>query len=202
MKEPSFENPMPPNGEVEPRGLYLIKSDIEPDEPFFTADLGKTPDLNRLITTAQAGRPEEILLAALEEVGLTGQPEQVELYQQRLAELTKQAELDSDQAAEFERLDTSLRGDIALRKLIAHIRDYYMQEFWEDPAGGRVDQEDRKAKLIELYGKSDDFLESPLLQCFDRLQQNNEVMRNEPLKAKINEADRIARLLILNEVYE
>lgn len=202
MKEPSFENPMPPNGEVEPRGLYLIKSDIEPDEPFFTADLGKTPDLNRLITAAQAGRPEEILLAALEEVGLTGQPEQVELYQQRLAELTKQAELDSDQAAEFERLDTSLRGDIALRKLIAHIRDYYMQEFWEDPAGGRVDQEDRKAKLIELYGKSDDFLESPLLQCFDRLQQNNEVMRNEPLKAKINEADRIARLLILNEVYE
>ena len=175
--------------------LIECESPVNSESDFFIKDTGRNPDVNRLVQVAQLGNIHELLLSTFEEIGLVPDIEKINAYVIRYSSLVTKNVLDKIENSEFELLDRRLNAYTRILDLIDVAQNYYNESFFIDQSSQQEDTE----KINKLYDDTEAYLGCPLLTVFEKLRGKNEIGRDVMSKQTVNQADRIARILIQNE---
>lgn len=174
--------------------LTLIYSaeDTTEQGPYFALDKGRQADLDRIVDVLPNTDAQGLLLHTLEQIGLLPNGDDVQLYRQQHEYLLHKTNLNESERTIFDHLDRCLQSVETVLGKVHAAEARYQTEY---VSGDSLDRE----KILTLYDKTDEFIGTPLLSVFEKLRMKNQADRDPQFKDKVNQADRVARILILDE---
>ena len=177
------------------RRLEVVPDDA-PERAFFISEGTREADFVRLRKVAETSEGgDKVLLAVLEEIGLTDSAEEVTASWQQAEELFKKPLPNDTDLKLFTHLQHKLGPRIALERTIGNAYHYYQSAYWGDYRRGiDLDAE----KLVELYEVTRTYDNSWLLYNLTQLREKYRNISKEGVK-NIIEAERTARILIADE---